>query len=1023
MHAVSLMCVATRPCLQDNVGLLRFILASLLMNLCVIFLLDADSFSEFVTMALNFELTVSILMFFFSICKSLSITQTQQHQCKHACQILELAAHLVPYMSREEHGRASNLAAVMLLGYLQPNSTPFRPSSLNNSGRDPNNDNTHQDLDGDVWNLDVSEIIENCTELYERRSSSSCNGERESMLLTQRQAFESLVTKGLRPFLTNRPCHPTRTALLQLCCMVISPTTAAASSSTCQLLNVCDRDRFTIVSTLAECLALDHSNVKAKTNADVDVVAQVYTCLKSFWREGYHPFRISFQALQAMNLAVVHTGYNLQTHFAWLLGILSSSTSTSHSPSALDIMMRNNDNERDAALLQIHHGKGKKQCPQCKCAYQQVGDMLRILLDQRLGGVILPPNLSKSSSSSVEQQTESGETHAQSRHTAANGATDVSVLEALETGKLIHGAVQTLIQEAQSLSEQGEMLSVVSCKLRALLPCFHPIARHLVVVLAEPVAVAKQERRMLRRARSKKRLVAASTEDTEYESGSDSSEDLDQEHLLRTQCKELEIKMWHTSLALLGYPSTVVIKATAQTMAQLISIVRSLRFDSNFRSVLQAVRALCLDSLRQTPKDNDKDGESDDSNEEEEEEMDQNKHQDENQNHATITFEELVNALQPVLSVAVASSPKCAMSLCDFVFALLEKQHPPSQQDQILTLSASSKEVCLRLLAMMAPSQPAMMRRQLTNNDGARWIFLESLFRTNSDEQGNQAVVALSNKARLHHLVILVASASLDYSNGNNNSEKANADTFTKKAIEWVQDKCCQGQDDEAYRHYDSWGLYLVARRAMEWGSFEVATSLWSTIPNQHVILPNNDCVTESTCMWFNSLEQISRAEALICREGVMGCPKAQALLTSARSGLRFIHPETSTCQTTNSRWSFSFQQTFLELRIETFELSVTCRGLCQEMLLGGSLNLFTREQTRSYLHQHTLPMCFFGMAKRYRQLLLRHGPLMCAQSRTVLRTLSARCEFLAKAAGKCFAEAVRELCFCVVHVLQNVQT
>jgi hypothetical protein len=101
--------------------------------------------------------------------------------------------------------------------------------------------------------------------------------------------------------------------------------------------------------------------------------------------------------------------------------------------------------------------------------------------------------------------------------------------------------------------------------------------------------------------------------------------------------------MWHTSLALSGYPYTVVIKATTQTMAQLISIVKSIRFDSNVRSVLQAV--LCqpcvwipCDKHRKTTNDNNKEGESDDSNEEEEEEeMDQNKHQDEtqNQNHAT----------------------------------------------------------------------------------------------------------------------------------------------------------------------------------------------------------------------------------------------------------------------------------------------------------------------------------------------------------------------------------------------------
>jgi hypothetical protein len=132
--------------------------------------------------------------------------------------LLEEAATLLPFMTIQEHGTVSRVAAIIFLGFLVPNSTGnefFVPTEASH------NSESHQStspLDRFI-DMPLEERLENFTWLY----AAGEFGEMDCCMDTLRErSFRSLLT-SIGALLAGRPAHPTKTDILHLLAMAICP--------------------------------------------------------------------------------------------------------------------------------------------------------------------------------------------------------------------------------------------------------------------------------------------------------------------------------------------------------------------------------------------------------------------------------------------------------------------------------------------------------------------------------------------------------------------------------------------------------------------------------------------------------------------------------------------------------------------------------------------------------------------------------------------------------------------------------
>ena len=118
--------------------------------------------------------------------------------------LLSNASTLAPFMTFHEFGTVSQMAAILLFGFLVPTST----------GND-----FFTDVTGDAFiDMDLQERLETCSRFY-------LQGEFGGVCIdpTREEAFRSFLENGIGPLLAARPAHSTKTDLLHLVAMCISP--------------------------------------------------------------------------------------------------------------------------------------------------------------------------------------------------------------------------------------------------------------------------------------------------------------------------------------------------------------------------------------------------------------------------------------------------------------------------------------------------------------------------------------------------------------------------------------------------------------------------------------------------------------------------------------------------------------------------------------------------------------------------------------------------------------------------------
>ena len=157
-------------------------------------------------------------------------------------QILAEASGLLPSMPGHEHGQASRLAGILLLGFFLPQSTGnLFFSSQNLSTRPHSVSSRYRQQKGQYQSpgTQTAENVndyQNITERYilsslEERLESSVHrygnefGELDDLIVHEHleSAFRSFLKTGLRPFLLCRPAHTTEVDLIHILAMAIHP--------------------------------------------------------------------------------------------------------------------------------------------------------------------------------------------------------------------------------------------------------------------------------------------------------------------------------------------------------------------------------------------------------------------------------------------------------------------------------------------------------------------------------------------------------------------------------------------------------------------------------------------------------------------------------------------------------------------------------------------------------------------------------------------------------------------------------
>jgi hypothetical protein len=132
--------------------------------------------------------------------------------------LLAKAATLLPFMSIQEYGIVSRVAAILFVGFLIPTSTGndffVRTAASHSSESHQSTSPLDQFVD-----MPLEERLENCTQFY----ATGEFGEMDCCMDTHREmAFRTFLT-SIGALLAGRPAHPIETDLLHLLAMAISP--------------------------------------------------------------------------------------------------------------------------------------------------------------------------------------------------------------------------------------------------------------------------------------------------------------------------------------------------------------------------------------------------------------------------------------------------------------------------------------------------------------------------------------------------------------------------------------------------------------------------------------------------------------------------------------------------------------------------------------------------------------------------------------------------------------------------------
>lgn len=163
-------------------------------------------------------------------------------------QLLSDTAHLLPFMTPEDHGIASRLASILLLRFLQPTycqkdetyKSNFVDSNNNNDSNPSSSEKSDLPIDINYNQMlkklnacSLSERLENCNRFYSVQRYSY--GARNDLHLAK--LFRRFLYAGLSSFLSSRPAHPNHTDLIDLLALSISPSISPFQNYISTLVN------------------------------------------------------------------------------------------------------------------------------------------------------------------------------------------------------------------------------------------------------------------------------------------------------------------------------------------------------------------------------------------------------------------------------------------------------------------------------------------------------------------------------------------------------------------------------------------------------------------------------------------------------------------------------------------------------------------------------------------------------------------------------------------------------------------
>lgn len=182
------------------------------------------------------------------------------------------------------------------------------------------------------------------------------------------------------------------------------------------------------------------------------------------------------------------------------------------------------------------------------------------------------------------------------------------------------------------------------------------------------------------------------------------------------------------------------------------------------------------------------------------------------------------------------------------------------------------------------------------------------------------------------------------------------------------------------------WTLFKLVRYAFITSNFGFARHI---IEQRQLPL---QCSQQNTFLWLTIISKLAHGEEILGVNGAVGISDSLEELSSCHSALLSLAAIEQNTNPTSSLelGNFGFQLEFLRVRIDFLNLIMTTRSLCSEMILtGGNIS------ARSNLVRKNIPKCFSMLKSRYINIYRLHGLHYCQQTRSVLRTVIAMCQFM----------------------------
>ena len=168
------------------------------------------------------------------------------------------------------------------------------------------------------------------------------------------------------------------------------------------------------------------------------------------------------------------------------------------------------------------------------------------------------------------------------------------------------------------------------------------------------------------------------------------------------------------------------------------------------------------------------------------------------------------------------------------------------------------------------------------------------------------------------------------------------------------------------------WNQYQMAVHALTNGEYDMASRMFQRC--------SCAIADKNKYLWIETLDKISQAEKILCKEAALGIPSAGVLLHDAITYLDGL-------QTRQKSEDFSFQIRFLLLRLDILDLVTVLRQILREMRL---VNEHPAKGTRTFSHVPSIFRSFLRLAKQFTDLDQRYG-LLWQSRRTPACLLSFR--------------------------------